>query len=274
MSHVQVRPKKNFHHDPKFGRILLFSLILHALIWALFTVGWFGASKDYKQPVYYVDLIHKPVLKPQAGRPDPRPSSKPKAAPVKRAVSSQSTPAKEAKKVIKPIVKPVPQKKEPKTSDDTFKNRELKSAIDEIRERQSRQTERDVLKDKIAQLRQSVAAATVADDVPVGMPEGSGDEVGISALAFVQAFIQENWTLSPYLLDQAQIADLEAKASMTYSAEGRLIRFRLEAPSGNTQFDESLKKAIVKSQQLPQPLPRDLDLMVTFNLKEMAASRR
>lgn len=274
MSHVQARPKKNFHHDPKFGRILLFSLILHALIWAMFTGGWFGASKDYKQPVYYVDLIHKPVLKPQAGRPDPRPSSQPKAAPVKRAVSSQPAPANEAKKTIKPIIKPAPQKREPKISDDTLKNRELKSAIDEIRERQSRQSERDVLKDKIAQLRQSVAAATVADDVPVGMPDGSGDEIGISALAFVQAFIQENWTLSPYLLDQAQIADLEAKASMSYSAEGRLVRFRLEAPSGNSQFDESLKKAIVKSQQLPQSLPRDLDLMVTFNLKEMAASRR
>jgi hypothetical protein len=274
MSHVQVRTKKSFHQDPKFGRILLLSLILHALIWAMFTGGWFGAGKDFKPPVYYVDLIHKPVLNPQAGRPDPRPAPKPKAAPVKRSVSSQPSPAKEVNQTRTPIVKPTPQKAEPKPAADTLKKRELKSAIDEIRERQSRQEERDVLKDKIAQLRQSVAATSVAGDVPVGMPDGSGDEVGISALAFVQAFIQENWTLSPYLLDQAQIADLEAKASMTYSTDGTLVRFRLEVPSGNSQFDESLKKAIVKSKQLPQPLPSNLDLVVTFNLKEMAASRR
>ena len=38
-----------------------------------------------KPPVYYVDLVHKPVLGPQAGRPDPRPV-KQQAAPVKKTV--------------------------------------------------------------------------------------------------------------------------------------------------------------------------------------------
>ena len=98
--------------------------------------------------------------------------------------------------------------------------------------------------------------------------------MGVSALAFVQAFIQQNWALSPYLLDQSRLANIEAKTKLIYAADGRLKSFRIENPSGNAQFDDSLKKAIIKSQQLPQPLPKDLELVVIFNLKEMAATRR
>ena len=142
-------------------------------------------------------------------------------------------------------------------------------------QRQAREAERDALKEKLARLRDSAAAAaTVSTDVPVGMPDGTGDEVGVSALAFVQAFIQQNWALSPYLLDQSRLANIEAKTKLIYAADGRLKSFRIENPSGNAQFDDSLKKAIIKSQQLPQPLPKDLELVVIFNLKEMAATRR
>ena len=105
------------------------------------------------------------------------------------------------------------------------------------------------------------------------MPDGTGDEVGVSALAFVQAFIQQNWALSPYLLDQSRLRDLEAKATLTYAASGKMIRYRINTPSGNQQFDDSLKRAITKSKQLPQPLPKQLDLLVTFNLKEMARGK-
>jgi hypothetical protein len=106
------------------------------------------------------------------------------------------------------------------------------------------------------------------------MPDGQGDEAGVSALAFVQAFIQQNWVLSPYLLDQSRLANIEAKATLVYSAAGKLVRFRINTPSGNKQFDDSLKRAITKSDPLPQALPKDLELIVTFNLKDIAAARR
>jgi len=248
-----------------------------------FTVDLFGTKTRPKPPVYYVDLIHKPVLNPQAGRPDPRPVKKPKAVEVKRTVQT-APPAvqKKAKPAVKPLVKPVQASKpkpkpkpkpvaKPAVKSDTRNEQQVKSALDEIRERQARQAERDAIKDKIAKL--SAGAATVAADVPVGMPDGTGDEVGVSALAFVQAFIQQNWALSPYLLDQSRLRDLEAKATLTYAASGEMIRYRINTPSGNQQFDDSLKRAITKSKQLPQPLPKQLDLLVTFNLKEMARGK-
>ena len=276
MSVVSLRHSSDFHKDPKFGRLLLVSLVVHGLIWAGFAGDWFGSSTRPEPPVYYVDLIHKPVLNPQAGRPDPRPAKKPQAAPVKRAVINPPAPKKQARPEVKPLVKPAPAARpKPVPKPDPRQQQQVKSAIDEIRERQAREAERDALKDKLAKLRESAAAAaTVSTDVPIGMPDGTGDEAGVSAVAFVQAFIQQNWALSPYLLDQSRLANIEAKTKLIYAADGRLKSFRIENPSGNAQFDDSLKKAIIKSQQLPQPLPKDLELVVIFNLKEMAATRR
>jgi len=273
---VPLRQINDFHKDPKFGRLVLVSLVLHGLIWAMFTGGWFGSSTRAKPPVYYVDLIHKPVLNPQAGRPDPRPTKQKQAAPVKRAAATAPAPPQTSKPDVKPMVKSTPTAKpRPVPKPDQREAKKVQSAIEEIRERQAREAERDAIKDKLARLRESVgAAATVSADVPVGMPDGTGDEVGISALAFVQAFIQQNWTLSPYLLDQSRLANIEAKATLAYAQSGALIRYRINTPSGNPQFDDSLKRAIIKSQQLPQPLPKELELVVTFNLKDMAATRR
>jgi len=276
---VPLRQINAFHNDPKFGRLLLLSLLVHGLIWVAFSFDLFGTNTRPKPPVYYVDLIHKPVLNPQAGRPDPRPAKKPKAAEVKRTVQTAApTVTKKAKPEVKPLAKPVQTSKpkpapKPVVKTDTRNDQQVKSALDEIRERQARQSERDALKDKLAKLRANAGAATVAADVPVGMPDGTGDEVGISALAFVQAFIQENWALSPYLLDQSRLRNLEAKATLTYAASGEMIRYRINKPSGNQQFDDSLKRAITKSKQLPQPLPKQLELLVTFNLKEMARGK-
>ncbi len=279
MSVAPLRQINTFHSDPKFGRLLLVSLIVHGLIWVAFSVDLFGTNTRPKPPVYYVDLIHKPVLNPQAGRPDPRPAKKKQAAPVKRTVQTVTPPAP-VKPAVKPLVKPTTATKpkpvpKPAVKVDKREDQKVQSALDEIRERQKNQAERDALKDKLAKLSASVgAAATVPADVPIGMLDGTGDEVGISALAAVQTFIQQNWVLSPYLLDQSRIANIEAKATLAYSAAGKLVRFRINTPSGNQQFDDSLKRAITKSEQLPRPLPNDLELVVTFNLKDIAAARR
>ena len=103
-----LRQISAFHKDPKFGRLLLVSLLVHGLVWVAFTADLFGTKTRPKPPIYYVDLIHKPVLNPQAGRPDPRPAKKPEAAKVKRTVQT-APPAvqKKPEPAVKPLVKPV-----------------------------------------------------------------------------------------------------------------------------------------------------------------------
>lgn len=287
---VTMHEATAFHRDPKFGRLLLVSLLVHGLVWLALGTDWSDSSRRPKPPVYVIDLVHKPVLNPQAGRPEPRAAKAPQpvgaspapavpavvAEPVKPPVAAPKVPPKpEAVAITPQKPKALPAPPAPtRPQVEVRKEQQLQSALDELRTRQERQSERDALKDRIDQLRQSAGAAVIPDDVPIGMPDGQGNEVGISALAFVQEEIRQNWALSPYLLDQSRLANLEARALLSYSASGELVRYRLTAPSGNAQFDDSLKKAIIKSKRLSQPLPKELELDVLFNLKDMASVRR
>lgn len=260
----------DLHSDPKLGRLVVISLVLHGL--AVLLLGGYleRAPKPDRRPVYYVDLVHKPVLNPQAGRPEPRPAEKPKPAPVAPVKAAPPTaqsvpiePAKPAPKVVKPAAKAAPVAP-PSPSP--------AQAIAALREKQQRQAEIDALKNSLNQ--QTASLATVPKEVEVGMPDGTGTEAGSAADAYIQTFIQQNWALSPYLLDRARVGTVEARAKLVYSASGELVSFKIVKESGDSQFDDSIKRAIIKSKQLPETLPGQVERTVIFNLKEMAQARR
>ncbi len=244
------RPRSGLHANSRVGRFLvayLISLLLHGLLLLGLTGNWLGSpSRLEPPPVYYVDLVHKPVLNPQAGRPAPR------AAPA-------ATP--ERPHTVKPNRLPPPAKPTPQA-----KTGHVQEALQTLRDEQS-------LQRKLATLRQGQA---VPMDAPVGLPDAKGNEAGVTSLVYVQATIQQNWALSPYLLaDPAKMAKIEAWVRLTYGKDGRLEGFRLERPSGDPQFDESIKRALVKSQQLPNGLPVRLeDVRVVFNLRTLAELQR
>lgn len=252
--------RSGVHADPLAGRLLvayLVSLVLHALLLFGMTGGWLKSSPRPDQaPVYYVDLVHKPVLDPQAGRPEPR-----AAQPVPPAPVAAPTPAPPPPKTTAPV-KPTAAAKVPAKPADSH----VSDALQKLRDEQA-------LQQRLAALRQSQA---VPMDVPVGLPDAKGSEAGVTTLVYVQATIQQNWALSPYLLgDPAKMARIEAWVRLSYNRSGRLERFSFEKESGDPQFDESIKRALVKSQQLPNALPERLeDVRVVFNLKALAESRR
>jgi hypothetical protein len=254
----RFRPRSGVHADPLAGRLLaayLISLCLHGLLLFGLTGGWLkSAPRSDKPPVYYVDLVHKPVQNPQAGRPEPRPTAKPP-------TPAPSAPAAKAPEKVAVSSKAAPATRAPVKSSD----RHVKDALEKLRDEQS-------LQQRLAALRQS---QTVPADVPVGMADAKGSEAGVYAEVFVQATIQQNWALSPYLLkDPAKMARIEAWVRVTYSKSGRLERFSFEKESQDSQFDESIKRALVKSQQLNHTLPERLeDARVIFNLKDMATAR-
>jgi hypothetical protein len=241
------------HADPLAGRLLaayLVSLLVHGLLLFGITGGWLNSPpRTDKTPVYVVDLVHKPVLNPQAGRPEPRGvPSLPAPAPAPVAPLTKAAPARD-----------VPATKPPVRSADSH----VQGALQKLRDEQA-------LQQRLAALRQANA---VPMETPVGLPDAKGNEAGVSADVYVQAAIQQNWALSPYAIaDQAKMAKLEAWVRITYGKSGRLEGYRFEKGSGDLQFDESIKRALVKSQQLPNPLPVRLeDIRVIFNLKELAA---
>jgi hypothetical protein len=257
----RFRPHSVVHADPLAGRLLvayLVSLLLHALLLFGVTGGWLSsAPRPEKPPVYYVDLVHKPVLSPQAGRPEPRtaaPAPTPLPAPVAplaKAVTKTAVPSKSAPAAKAPA--------QPEKS-------HVQGALEKLRAERA-------LQERFAAMRQ---AQSVPMDTPVGLPDAKGSEAGVSSMVYVQATIQQNWALSPYLLsDSRKMARIEAWVRITYSRSGRLESFRFEKESGDSQFDDSIKRALVKSQQLPGALPVRLeDVLVVFNLKALAEARR
>lgn len=260
--------------EPGFGRMLLISVLLHLLVPVLYYTPLFPRSEPVRPPVYRVNLVNRPVKNPQAGRPEavaskPKHKAKPKPAPVKpKPIPSKPKPAPVKPK---PIPKSTPKpKSKPEPNISKAQENTLQKRLKELRAKQEQRKAEEARKERIEELKalaaaESQAVASPVKDAPVGMPEGTGKEAGVAAALFVQEFIQQQWSLSKYQVSGSP----EAEVLLVYSADGELLQYRFEQKSGNTVFDDSLLRAISKSQHLPQPLPEEMDFHIIFNLKDM-----
>jgi len=245
--------------EPKLGRAFLTSLTLHLLVFLIFSgLIWPNLSGE-KRPVYYVDLVNLPVERPQAGRPA--------AAPVKKEKPKVKTPVvkKSSPKVEKSATVPVtPKEKVPAGPSDS----EIAERIAAMQKKKEKRKEIDALKEKLAALTsQETRGEDAVPDAPIGMPEGSGDQAGPSDMAWLQAYLKQQWALSEY---QVTRLDLKALVRLQYDKKGRLTDFRFLEKSGDAIFDDSVKSAILKSRQLPLPEPvRFREVDVEFNLKDL-----
>jgi len=268
--------------EPGFKQMLLVSTLLHLLLPILYYSPFFPKREIEKPPVYRVNLVNKIVKNPQAGRPEatpmkkkpvvkakPKPKPKPAAKPIPP--KPKPTPVKP-----KPAPKPVPVKKKPQSKPEPkpvvskAQENALEMRLKKMRVAQEKKASEQARKDRIAALKAAALAESSPvkspiSEAPVGMIEGKGDEAGVSAIAFVQEFIQQQWTFPKY---QAS-GNPEAEAKLFYSADGTLLHYKFIKKSGNSALDESLTLAIAKSRQLSQPLPESMEFHIFFNLKDM-----
>ncbi len=282
--------------DPGFRKMLLVSLLLHLLLPALSYLPFFSQHSIEKPPVYRVNLVNKIVKNPQAGRPEatpvkkkpvvkpkskpkPKPAVKPKPVPPKPKpipVKPKPIPPKPKPAKVKPKpaakVKPVPKKPQPKPAVSRVQKNNLQKRLEQMRAAKQKKASEQARKDRIAALKAAALAESSKikspiSDAPVGMADGTGDEAGVSAIAFVQEFIQQQWSFSKYQATGAP----EAEVKLFYNAEGTLLHYKFLKKSGNSIFDDSLLRAIAKSRQLPQELPEAMSFEIVFNLKDMLA---
>ncbi len=248
------------HPQPRFGWLVLLSFALHLSLVLVLSGLHLPRRPPPRAPVYFVDLLNRPVARPQAGRPDARPATlktPAKVAPAKPTPLPSPPPVKTAP--LKTVAaKPPPPAKEPPAKEPPAK--EPPAASD------YRQTEETIdLMRKLAQVaakdtRQAPAAT------PVGMPEGQGDQAGVDQLTWLKAFFKASWSLSKY---QVTRRDLETRVEVRYSPEGLLLDYRILESSGDRTFDDSVKGAILKEQQLPFAPGRRITEEIVFNLKDL-----
>ena len=279
--------------EPGFRQMLLVSLLLHLLLPVLSFVPFFSQRAIEKPPVYRVNLVNKIVKNPQAGRPEAtpvkkKPVVKPKSKPKpKPAVKPKPIPPKPKSIPVKPKpvppkpkpapkpapVKPKPEPKPvPKPAISKAQKSNLQKRLEQMRAAEQKKASEQARKDRIAALKAAALAESSSlrspiDAAPVGMADGTGDEAGVSAIAFVQEFIQQKWSFSKYQATGTP----EAEMKLFYNADGTLLHYKFLKKSGNSNFDDSLLRAIVKSQQLPQKLPEAMRFEIVFNLKDMLA---
>jgi hypothetical protein len=260
--------------EPGLRRMLLISFVLHLIVPVMLSGVLRLTHKTPQLPVYRVNLVNMPVKNPQAGRPDAAPApqkkklpepEKPAAVkiPTKPAAPVKPVPAKiiPAAKKAEPAKKTAPKAETPKPETSAADN--LQKRLAEIQARVERQKTFDALKAAIAAQQKELARPD--NQAPVGEPDGSGDEIGLSSRRYIEGFIAEQWRLSPY---QAPL-DLEAEVTVSYSAEGKQGYWELTRKSGNQFFDDSVKKAIIRSKDLGYPLPAAGTFEIVFNLKDL-----
>lgn len=281
--------------EPGFKQMLLISVLLHLLVPILYYTPLFSQREIEKPPVYRVNLVNKIVKNPQAGRPEaipvkkkpavkpkpkpePKPAVKPKPIPIPPKPKPVPVKPKPEPKPIPPKPKPKPEpvksapkpKPEPKPAVSKAQESALETRLKKMRAAQEKKASEQARKDKLAALKAAVLAESSKvespiTDAPVGMMDGKGDEAGVSAIAFVQEFIQQQWSFSKYLAAGTP----EAEMKLFYNAEGALLHYKFLKKSGNSAFDASLIRAITKSRQLPQLLPESMEFHIFFNLKDM-----
>jgi colicin import membrane protein len=280
-------------NEPNLFWLLAISLALHMLVFVLFSGVLSGGKQHERRPVYYVDLTKMPVLNPQAGRPDGGPAPKAKAAakptapaqvsqptpqPAPEPKPSESKPTQVASKPTtpqptatpqptstKPGLKPAKQDAKPSDSAPSGGYQSVQEKMAAMRQSQQRAQELAALKGKIAALSGDDTSGS-GSGAPLGMPDGTGDEIGVDQQTWLQAFYKENWSLSKY---QVTRRDLQATVQVTYSADGTLTNYRFIDSSGDAAFDDSLKKTILKTKTLPFKPGRTLQFDVVFNLKDL-----
>ena len=241
--------------EPKLGRAFLISFGLHFFIILIFSgliLPNFGKDRP---PVYYVDLVNLPVARPQAGRPDAAPKKN-----VKKKADKKSSPVVKKSSAVS-VSKKVVTESGPSDTD-------IAAKIASMQQKDERKKEREALKQKLAALAtQDSRGEEAAPDAPVGVPEGTGDEVGISWQLWLQAYLKQQWALSEY---QVTRLDLEAVVFIEFDRTGRMTDFKFLEKSDDRIFDDSVKSAVLKSRQLPKPPPVPVwKVEVVFNLKDL-----
>ena len=110
---------------------------------------------------------------------------------------------------------------------------------------------------------------------PPGPKEGGGP-VAATAMQFyqmeVETWVKRNWSY-PVAMDDPK--DLQAVVVLSVKSDGTILKTRLDKPSSNAIFDESVLKAVERSNPLP-PFPESYrqhydhdEIEINFNLKDL-----
>ncbi len=249
-----MRHALNIGKEPNLQKIVITSAVLHLLFITLATVPIKTKEREYKS--YFVDLVGPAAVRSRA---------------VKSSPAKKSVKAKIKKETVK--VKPPLQKKirpAPKADMSLEPANRVKKEIERLQALSALSKVKKEKEERLAKTKkgdEEIAAAiagiqkrkqiSVSESTGVPGTQSPGEIDAYSAL--IQQKILSEWIHPEF------DAYLEAIISFRIDREGKVVYHNLEKSSGNTLFDRSAIKAVLKASPLPPP-PVEEEVEIRFHL--------
>jgi colicin import membrane protein len=240
--------------EPNFQKIIIASAVLHLFLITLATVPFKTKDREYKS--YYVNIVTpSEVRKPKVSL---------KSKKTGKAESESIRVKTPLKRKTRPISKPkADMTLEPdKTVAQEIERMRAISSLAKLRKKkeEGKSGKLDSIRNKI---QGSLSKDSVQQETPLraqGVPGivNSTDTESYSALIFER--IHREWIWPDF-----DVSDLESIISFKVTKEGAVVSQKLKKSSGNTIFDRSAMKAVLKASPLPPP-PVEQEVEVRFHL--------
>jgi len=282
-------PNLNNQVEPKWGVMIIISLILHLAVFSLiFFVPEGMPTRKIRGTVYEVNLVQLPTKMP--ARVDERVKAKggesvirpQKTAPARRIIS----PKKEAEKPVVIAKRTLSKKKQEAKKPAVPPSKRIENALSKLKKEVKSQEDASRRIDQaLSKIEKKVKAE---DDEHVsraiselekrgpGMPtKGFAGGVPVTGIAIelyrrdVEDWIKGHWSY-PVALEKE---NLEAIIVVKAKSDGSILKWWFTKKSSNAMFNQSVLKAVEQSDPLPQFPPgyrvTTEEFEITFNLMEM-----
>lgn len=274
MSFALIHGYRDPFAEVKWGPVIGLSVFLHmALLSMVFIVPSYGPSiRSFPGTVYTVDLVEMPGGgSPKTAGPVVSRGAKPESAVQKDTRAKRiEEPRREEKPLViakKTVEKSAQTVEKPKPSTSEM----IEKAISGI-EKKVRSDNVDHLNAAFSRLQAKVGSGESrgSGGGPGGTGQGAGGGGPMALYQMeVETKIRSNWAY-PVAMDKKQ---LEAVVVILVKQDGTILRTRIERRSASALFDESVLKAVERSNPLP-PFPDSYrkssdEIEITFNLKDL-----
>ena len=261
--------------------MVVLSVFLHLFIFiaVIFVPESFPTKKPYAGIVYDVRLVEMPRRggkKGRAAKPAKKPAKKSAQKVVKKTSPTRriAAPKKKAKPVViakRTLKKETTRVKKTKTSPSKMIDQAISKIERKVKkEEKKKKDDRGHVDQAIARLEKETKGS---EENGAYQGRGGFSPGGMPMMIYrmeVEERIKSNWSY-PVALDTRK--DIEAVIVLRVKRDGTIMEKHFEKRSTRTIFDESVIKAIEKSDPLP-PFPegyrkRHEELIISFNLKDL-----
>jgi len=219
------------------GVSFIVSAVIHLAVFLLLV--WWGqlfSPQQALQETYYVDVVNLPTSNPQAGGSVQKPDEA-EPAPVQPPPMAAASPSGAAPKGGTKFVKPMAPQETAET-EAAFAERMAKL------ERNSENRHEEAVLEKLRSRVKSGGSAKV------GAPGADGGEAGSRYGDFIKSRLEDALKVTSYSTTKKP----EVAVRLTISADGRLLRMKMERSSGDAAFELAVRRAIdLASEKFTKP---------------------